>query len=183
MIMNEKEIIEKIKNNDLEAFEMIVDNYSKRLFTTIYRFTHNYEDTEDIIQEVWIKFYKNISKFRFQSSLYTFLYRIAVNASIKWLKKRERIEKLRQLIPFNKLLYTPDNAMEEVIRDEEIKKLKQGIDTLPKKQKAVFILRNQDKMSFKEIAQTLGINENSAKVTYHYAIKRLKIFLKEEEML
>ncbi len=179
--MNEKDLIEKIKNKDMKAFEMIVDKYSKRLFNTIYRFTHNYEDTEDIMQEVWLKFYKSINSFKAQSTIYTYLYRIAINLSINWLRKKKLQEKFKRLLSFT--LSSASDPIENVILNEEIEILKAGIEQLPARQRWIFILRQEEKLNFKQIAEILGIKENNAKVSYHYALKNLKKFLQKEGIL
>ena len=159
---------------------MLVDEYGKRLFYTIYRFTHNYDDTEDIIQEVWIKFYNNVWKFRQESSIYTFLYRIAVNTSINCINRKKRMQEIIKMIPF---IQNRDNPAEEAIRNEEMMMLKKGIDKLPKQQQAAFILHREENLSFKQIGEILEKSENNVKVSYHYAIKKLKNHLKKEGVL
>ena len=181
MVTNEeKKIIEKLKNKDMKVFRMVVDMYSKRLFYTIYRFTYNHDDTEDVIQEVWIKFFNNIQKFRGDSSIYSFLYRIAVNTSINWINKKKKLQQLTKILPLPSYNNTP---MDEAIYNEEMSILKKGIDKLSKKQRSSFILHQEEKLSFKQIGGILEISENSAKVNYHYAVQKLKKYLIKEGLL
>ncbi|MBN1898123.1 MAG: sigma-70 family RNA polymerase sigma factor [Spirochaetes bacterium] len=177
---DERSLLEKIRKKDQNALSILMDRYGRRLFYVIYRFTLNHEDTEDIMQEVWIKFYHHADRFQGRSSLYTFLYRIAVNTSLNWVNKKNRLEKMKKYVPF---FIDKRDPLNEVLRNEEMKMLKKGIDTLSKRQKAVFVLRQQENMSFKEIADILKIKENNAKVNYHHALKHLSQFLKKEEML
>ncbi len=181
--MNEKKIIEKIKTNDMQAFELLVDTYSKKLFTIIYRFTNNYDDTEDLMQEVWLKFYKNIKNFRFQSSIYTFLYKIAVNTGLNWLRKKKRYDAMKKLLLFTNPLFSRDNSMEKLMYNDLHRILEKKLNNLSAKQKTIFILRNQDNLSFKEISSILKINVNNAKVAYHLAVKKLKSLLDKEGLI
>jgi len=173
--MNDEQILKKIKENDMQAFKILMDKYSRRLFFLIYRFVGNYEDTEEIIQEVWFKFFKNIDKFRNESSIYTFVYRIALNLSINFVNHKKVVNKFRSMLKFFQI--KEDDPMEEVYRKELIEILKECIDNLPSKQRKVFILREEEKLDFERIARILKISESSAKSNYHYALKNLRKFL------
>ena len=178
--MDERALIEAVKRGDIKAFESIVDRHSRRLFSLIYRFVHNHEDTEDLMQVVWMNLYRNIARFKGNCSIYTYLYRIGVNASINWIRKRRTKELISRLVPFIK---QPDDPLTQSIKDEELRTLERGIDGLPARQKAVFILRREQDLSFAQIGEIENITENNAKVNYPQALLNLKKFLKKEKVI
>ena len=119
---------------------MLINRYRDRLVTFCSRYLGSDSDGEDVAQEVCVLLYEKLDSFKENSQFSTWLYRIAVNTSINCIKKRNRINKLKDLIPFIKSPSEPD---EEIIRNQEMNSLKKGIDRLSKKQKTVFILRMQ----------------------------------------
>ncbi len=170
----EIELIEKLKRKNPESIKMVISKYNKKLFSIAYRFTNNADDAEDILQVVWMKFFNSINKFKSKSSLYTYLYRITTNESLMWLRKN----KIKNFIlPFKEKAYniTPES---EYLKKETAQCINSAIDKLPSKQKKIFILRKEN-IPFKEIAEMLNIQENNAKTTFFYALKKVKNHLKE----
>ena len=152
--------LSKLINKDPEIVREIVEKYNRKLISIAYRFTNNYDDAEDIIQEVWMKFFYSLKNFKAQSSLYTYLYRISVNESIMWLRKN----KLKNFLT-GQFIEKGDNMTPEKVflQNEELNYVNKAVNKLPSKQKKVFILRNQEGLAFKEIADVLKIKENNAK--------------------
>ncbi|MBU1075999.1 MAG: RNA polymerase sigma factor [Spirochaetes bacterium] len=174
----EDKLLEKLRSKDPRTIENTVKEYNKRLFSIIYRFTHNVDDTEDVLQEVWMKFMNSLYSFQGRSSIYTYLYRIAVNEALMYLRKNKFKE---FLLPFKE---PRDNETPESLymEKEEWENIRKAVKKLPAKQKKVFILRNEN-MPFKEISKILEIKENNAKTLYFYSLKNIKKNLKEKKRL
>lgn len=174
----EKQLIKHLQNKDPESIKNIINKYNKKLFSLAVRFTNNIHDAEDILQEVWVKFFYSLKNFKEKSSLYTYLYKITVNESLMWLRKN-KVKKL--LLPFKEKAdyHTPET---EYLQKEEWKFINQAITKLPFKQKKIFILRNEN-IPFMEISEILNIKETNAKSLYFYALKNIKKYLKELKIL
>jgi len=149
------ELIEAFRQGEESAFNEIVLRYQEKVYWVVRRFLSSHADADDIVQEVFIKVYERIREFRSESGLYTWLYRIAVNASLNALRR----QKVREFFQVDSLLehedtrgHRPDQAAE---RDEDKRLIEEAIQRLPEKQKAVFIMRYQDDLSYEEIAAIL----------------------------
>ena len=176
----EEKLIEKLRNGDSDSIKIIMDRYNRKLFSLAYRFTNNYDDTEDILQDVWMKFLFSLKNFKGKSSLYTYLYRIAVNESLNWLRKN----KLKRLITEPFIEKEDKTTPEDIyLKNEKLEYLNMAIQRLPSKQKKVFLLRQDGSLHFKEIAEVLNIKENNAKTLFFYSLKNIKKYLKELKIL
>lgn len=177
---SEKQLIKNLKKEDPDSIKEVIGKYNRKLFCLAYRFTNNYDDAEDIIQEVWVKFYYSIKKFKARSSLYTYLYRITINESLMWLRKN----KIKKLLT-SRFIEAEDKTTPEKIylKNEKLKHVNLAVQKLPFKQKKVFLLRQQDNLPFKEIAEILNIKENNAKSLFFYSLKNVKKYLKEGGIL
>jgi len=180
------ELLDKIKKGDLQAFEEIVKKYKMNVFNTIYSVMGNIQDADDIMQDVFIKVYNTIGKFKGQSSFSTWLYRITVNKCIDELRKRknkflsyeselsdEEIFKLKNVIS--------DEAIDIIdeLRKKEIEEiLRKTIDLLPEKFRIVLTLREIDNLSYKEISDVMNVSVNRVKILLFRARQKLKEKLK-----
>ncbi len=162
---------------DKVNFEMIYNKYNKRIFNFLYHFTGNRWDAEDLLQDVWLAFIKNMNNFRGDSTVFTYLTRIAINKALKWHKKRKLKEKVLSLLKINE----PENPEDIAIKNDLNALIKKAINELPPVQKAVVILRINDEMNFKDIGKILNISEGSARTSYFYAIQKLKEKFNSEE--
>jgi len=140
----------------------------------------NHEDSDDVLQETFLKAYNKLHTFRYDSSMYTWLYRIAINLSINELRKR----KIRSVIPVDDLYESlkssvstlPDKIVEA---DEAARRIEEAKNRLPAKQKAVFVMRYYDQLSNKEIAQITGNSEGTVKANYFFALAKIKDYLRD----
>lgn len=163
-----------------KAFNRLVMIYQQRLYYTIRRMVDNHEDTDDILQETFLKAYRKIEGFRGESSLYTWLYKIAVNMSINHLRKR----KIRKLISLDQAYWDQkaDRALQpdRITESSELHKLiSEAKDRLPAKQKAVFVLRFYEQLSNREIADITGTAEGTVKANYFFALSKIRDYLGE----
>ena len=164
-------------NNENMAydFQKIVAEHQRMVYNLAYRFFGNHDDADETVQKTFMKAYEKISGFEARSSLKTWLYKIALNICRNGLREKKRRNSLKQNLESNDLT-TP---LSEAIDNEESKILKKALNDLPPKQKETIILRTYENLSFREIGQILKLSENSAKVNYHFGVKRLKELIRK----
>ncbi len=172
----EKELIASLMDgSDREAaFRRVMRLYNERLFGVIIGMTRNREDAMDILQETWIKAYQAIDKFRSQSSLYTWLCRIAINTTLSALRKPDvRSELDEGLEDFSM------SPQQLALRNESKEWIQKAIESLPEKQKMVFVLKYLDENTYKEISEIMNISEGAVKAQCFHAFNKVKQFMEE----
>lgn len=179
--IDEKELIKRLKqnSNDREAIKLLINNYKKKLFLIVNRVLNNYDDTSDVLQEVFIKMWKKISTFKEESEFYTWLYRIAINESINFINKRNRDKTVKILTDLSEL--GSDTGFDN--NNEILQKLYKAIEQLAPVQRFVFNLRYFEELSYKEISKITQKSIGSLKASYHNALKKIEKFLTENKPL
>ena len=180
-------IVQRVQNGEVSAFNQLVQKYRQPLFSTIYNMTGNREDATDIAQEVFIKAFQSIKRFRGQASFYTWLYRIAVNSSITFIKraKKQRFinyETIDETLVSSEILeyFTAKTKTEKGALLKELQeKLNEALQKLSPKHRIVVILHEVEGMSHKEIADITKTSEGTVRSRLHYAKKMLQAFLQE----
>ncbi|MGK0365770.1 MAG: RNA polymerase sigma-70 factor (ECF subfamily) [Saprospiraceae bacterium] len=160
-----------------QGFRLLVQQYRERLYYHVRRMVGNHEDADDILQNCFVKVYRNIHRFKQNSKLYTWLYRIATNEALTFLEKRNRIATAsldNEDINWNNRL----KAESFVNEDKAIKILERAIETLPDKQKAVFNLRYYDEMSYADMSEALETSQGALKASYHHAVKKVEAYVR-----
>jgi RNA polymerase sigma-70 factor, ECF subfamily len=157
-----------------KGFILLMDTYKERIYWHIRRLVVTHEDAEDILQETFINVFRFAGSFNGQSKMYTWLYRIATNECIRWLKK----QKTRKMEPDNTSLLKSEHEGHIPLEETEIiHKFQQAIRQLPEKQRIVFNLRYYDDLNYEEIGQILNSSVNTLKTNYHYATEKIKDFM------
>ncbi len=179
--MTEQEILQAFKTgvNKEKALSSLMDTYQQKLYWHIRRLVVNHEDANDVLQHVFIKVWKNLEKFRGESGIYTWMYRIASNESFTYLRK----EKKRRSISIDNEDMDLGNQLkadQHFSANEMEWKLQVAMQKLPEKQKAVFSLRYYDEMPYSEISEVLETSEGALKASYHHAVKKIKQMLTED---
>ncbi len=177
--MEDKELLEKIRNEETRnyGFNLLVRKYQEKIYWHVRRMVIDHDDADDLSQEVFIKVYQNISKFREDSKLYTWLYRIATNVCLNHLNAKKR----RFFIPVNDVreeLYSSLSQSTLVTGDEIQEKLQKAVLQLPDKQRAVFNMKYFDEMKYDDIADVTGTSVGALKASYHHAVKKIEEYLK-----
>ncbi len=180
-------IVQRVQNGEVTAFNQLVQKYRQPLFSTIYNMTGNREDASDIAQEVFIKAFQSIRRFRGQASFYTWLYRIAVNSSITFIKraKKQRFinyETIDETLVSTEILeyFTAKTKTEKGALLKELQeKLNEALQKLSPKHRIVVILHEVEGMNHKEIADITKTSEGTVRSRLHYAKKMLQAFLQE----
>jgi RNA polymerase sigma-70 factor (ECF subfamily) len=180
--MNERNLIAELKSPETRnvAFDKLVRAYQKVLYYHIRRMVQSHDDTDDILQNVFISVWRNIEKFREESSLKTWLYRIATNESLTFLanQKKRGFQDLEQM---ENSLGHSTNGNGTLGSEEILQKLQMAINELPEKQKLVFNMRYYDELSFRDISEILGTSEGGLKANYHHAVNKIEAFLTQEK--
>jgi RNA polymerase sigma-70 factor (ECF subfamily) len=180
-VVNRKEEIkikEKISNNpeDESIISDIMDVYGKEIYYCIRRMVLTHEDADDLLQDVMIKVWLNIKNFRYESSLYTWIYRIAVNESLQFLKKKNMrsFENPEGEVHAGEVLkndaYFKGSAVERALFD--------AVSMLPEKQRLVFQMRYFDELTYEEISEITGTSIGALKANYHHAVQKIEEQLK-----
>ncbi len=156
-----------------EAFKGIVDAYTERLYWHVRRFLCSHDDTNDLLQDIFIKAWAALPNFRGASSLYTWIYRIATNEVLNHLRK----QRFRALISMDSASAILEKKIDEdsyFNGDELQRELHKSIQRLPEKQRLVFNLRYFEEMKYSDIAEITGTTEGALKASYHHAYNKIK---------
>lgn len=167
------------KTRDL-AFQKLVNKYKERLYWHIRKMVMDHDDADDILQNTFIKVWRSVDKFREESSLYTWLYRIATNESLTFINSNKR----RSMVPMNDTSeFLMNNLESDVYFDgDEIQlRLQEAILKLPEKQRIVFNLKYFEEMKYEEMSQVLDTSVGALKASFHHAVKKVEEYLKNKE--
>jgi RNA polymerase sigma factor (sigma-70 family) len=158
------------------AFNLLVRKYQEKIYYFVRRLVIDHDDADDVVQNIFIKVWNNLDSFREDSKLFTWLYRIAVNESLSFLKSKQ----LRSYLS----LSSPEAMMVRALQDDNYfdgteiqRRLTQAIIRLPKKQQLVFNMRYYDDLSYDEISEIVGTSVGALKASYHFAMKKIEEFV------
>jgi RNA polymerase sigma-70 factor (ECF subfamily) len=171
------ELVERYLSGDTEAFDQIMVRYERQIYRICYRFVENREDAMDLAQEVFIKAFEHLATFRRESSLKTWLYRIAMNHCINHVKKhsQEFVEVTEYTGSVNSRV---QDQLEEREQREQFRRL---VKLLPPKQKAILELRINEQLSYEEIAKISGRSISTIKASVFFALEKLRKLVKDPE--
>jgi len=182
----EKDLVRRAKRGDISAFEDLISGYEKKVYNTAYRFFNNAEDAMDVSQEIFIKVFTSLRRFREDSSFSTWLYRIAVNTCIDFLrKKREDVLPIKEEIVMDdkiELGFHTELPEEFVEKQEAKQAIMKAISTLPEEQRICIILRDVQGFSYTEISDILSCSLGTVKSRLFRGRRALKENLKDSEL-
>lgn len=178
MIIEDSELLKLFRDEGKrqEAFSLLLKKYQQKIYWHIRRMVVDHDDADDLVQDVFIKVWKNLDSFRQDSQLYTWIYRIATNECITFLNKKK--DKLN--VSYEEMSEKLGDSLSDdnFFTGEEIqKKLQKAILTLPEKQRLVFNMKYYDDLKFQEISDILGTSVGALKTSYHLAVKKIENFL------
>lgn len=178
--MTDKEILELYRSGQQQrAFEEIVKSYSERLYWHVRSLVCSHEDTDDLLQDIFVKVWTALPSFRGEAQFYTWLYRIATNEALNFLSK----QKVRSALSFESLSASLERKIDEdqwFNGGEVERELSKAIQKLPQKQKVVFCLRYYQELSYEEISEILDTSVGALKASYHFACDKIKKELKDK---
>lgn len=186
-LISEEELILRAQRGDVKAFDHLMTQVQGRIYGLLYNMTSSKEDAEDLLQEVFIKAYRVLPKFRGQSSFYTWVYRIAVNRAINFVKRRRKrqglsLDDLDLSIERDPALVelASTESPERMIRLKELQEnLNNALQTLSEKHRAVVIMHDIQGMPHHEIAEVLGCSSGTVRSRLFYARRELQAHLSE----
>lgn len=173
--MDEESLVRACVEGHPEAFDEIVARHRRLVYQVCYRFAGNAEDAADLAQDVFLRAYRAIGRFKGQSSLPTWLYRIAVNACLN--KVGERRGAMEPLDQHGDVAAAGPDAVGQLLAEERASQVRAAIARLPEKQRATLILRIYQELSHREIAVVLGSSEGAVKTNFFHALKNLRRLL------
>lgn len=176
--MEDKEILEKFAREESRnmAFNQLVRKYQQKIYWHIRKMVIDHEDADDLTQETFIKVWKHLENFRQDAQLYTWLYRIATNECLNFLKSKKR----KFFLPINDVSAELSAKIDQSdnISGEEIQlKLQKALLRLPDKQRLVFNMKYYDDLKYEEISEILGTSVGALKASYHLAVKKIENYV------
>lgn len=162
------------------AFNEVIGLYSMPLYHQIRRLVVNHDDTNDILQNTFLKAWNSIENFRGDAKLSTWLYKIAINESLTFLQK-ERTRRSMSIDDQDSYLANELAAPEQIDGDATLLKLRQAIALLPEKQRLVFNMRYYDEMKYEQISEILGTSIGALKASYHLAVKKIEQYFSDND--
>ena len=179
--MDDQQLLDKLLNPETRnyGFNMLVRGYQQKLYWHVRKMVIDHDEADDLVQEVFVKVWKNLDKFRQDSQLYTWVYRIATNECLNYLRKKKQ----RFFNPIHDIqgeLAQKLDSSPYVDGDEIQLKLQKALLKLPDKQRLVFNMKYFDEMKYEEIAEITETSVGSLKASYHHAVKKIEEFLKQD---
>lgn len=177
-MISETQLIKHLKSekHKEQAFRELISLYKERLYWQIRHIVKSHDDTDDVLQNTFIKVYKNIHNFKEESKLFSWMYRIATNESITFInKKAKRLQITNETVQQLALEHLTSDVYFE---GQAIQlKLQKAIATLPKKQQLVFNMKYFEDIKYKDMAEILETSEGALKASYHIAVKKIEAYL------
>ena len=173
--MEDKDLLEKLRNKESRnyGFNLLVREYQERIYWHIRKMVIDHDEANDLVQEVFIKVWKNIDKFREDAKLYTWIYRIATNECLTYLAKKKR----RFFLPIGDVESELSGKIDtgaHITGDDIQLKLQKALLKLPDKQRMVFNMKYFDEMKYEEIAEITSTSVGALKASYHHAVKKIE---------
>ena len=187
--VSELDLVKRCQAGDTEAFDELVTRYRTRVFGMIYNMVHNEQDAWDLAQDSFLKAWKSIGRFRGQSSFYTWIYRIVMNVTIDWLRKKkikggdaefDDAIQLREIDPASKTVPKTGALPHQAMEQGEIRaRIEKAIGQLSPEHRAVILMKEIDDMQYHEIAEALGCSIGTVMSRLFYARKKLQSLLRD----
>ena len=171
---NDFELIKKFLAGDEGAFNLIVKKYQKKIYWHARQMLGNHLDADEVTQEVLIVIYKKLGSFNFNSSLYTWIYRIINTRSLNQIRRR-KIKNFFSLDDDENKFELADtkDIVEDLVNREKLKLVDKALEKLPPKQRQIFIMRNYEELSYEEISKITGKTVGGLKANYFHALRKV----------
>ena len=182
--MSDKKFIQKLKNRDRNAFDKLVQDYQNSLLNVCFGYLKDLDDAQDLTQEVFLEVYKTIADFREESSLYTWLYRIAISKSLDELKKRKSLKRAAFFekrvrsdaadLEMSQTASDSSSPEEDLFQKQQQRFIIDCLNQLPETQRTAFVLSQQESLSYKEIAEIMNKTLSSIESLVHRSKQNLR---------
>jgi RNA polymerase sigma-70 factor, ECF subfamily len=172
------DLVQRYLAGDMTAFDELMIRYERQIYRVCYRFVENRDDAMDLAQEVFIKAFEHLATFRRESSLKTWLYRIAMNHCINHVKKHSR-----EFVEVTEYTGSTRESVQSELEDRERREhFRRLVKQLPPKQKAILELRINEQLSYEEIATISGRSVSTIKASVFFALEKLRKLVKDPEL-
>jgi RNA polymerase sigma-70 factor (ECF subfamily) len=176
--LEEKDFIQNLLNpkTQNEAFQKLLLDYQKPLYNHIRNIVLSHDDTDDVLQNTFVKVFQHLNKFKGESKLFSWMYRIATNEAITFLNKKAKQSGTTSAFLQTKIL---ENLESDCYFDGDAihLKLQKAIFKLPEKQQLVFKMRYFEEIKYEDMSEILGTSVGALKASYHHAVKKIEIFM------
>jgi len=162
-----------------DGLRLLMDTYQEPLYLLLLRMLHHPDDARDLLQDTFIKAYRNIGKFRGQASLYTWLYRIATNEALSHLQKQKRHNLSQSIDECDQAQLSKLQADTDTDGPAIERLLNAALEQLPPRQKIIFTMRYYEELPYETLSDVLQTSVGSLKASYHHAVKKIEEYIKE----
>lgn len=178
--LTDSELLASFRNPESRnyAFNLLIRKYQKKVYLHIRRLVISHDDANDVTQDAFVKIWKNLEGFKEESQLFTWIYRIATNEALSFLRKKRN----RFFIPLVNVEHKLARTLvdDNYFKGDEIQmKLQKAILKLPEKQRLVFNMKYYDELKYEQMSEVLGTSVGALKASYHHAVKKIENYLKE----
>ncbi len=171
---NDFELIKKFLEGDEVAFNLIVRKYQKKIYWHARQMLGNHLDADEVTQEVLIVLYKKLKDFNFQSSLYTWIYKIVSTRSLNQIRKKKVKNFFSMDDSENQFeAEDPKDIVADIVNREKLDLVNKALQKIPPKQREIFIMRNYEQQSYEEISKITGKSIGGLKANYFHALKKI----------
>ena len=174
------ELVELFRHGDVTGYNELVRRYQEKVYWIARRTMGNHEDADDVVQDVFVRVFEKLKHFRGDANFYTWLYRVTVNVSLNALRKK----RIKDILPYDELFeetLPADNQTDRAMYEQEYQTiLEKAIDKLPAKQKAAFMMRYYDEMTYEDMAKVLHTSVGGLKANYFHALKKIQEYVRKE---
>ncbi len=179
--VEDKNLVKEFLNGNEIAFKKIVDKFSQKIYWHARGMLNNHFDADEVTQEVIIVLYNKLNTFNFESNLYTWIYRITSTRTLNFIRKKKVKEFLSISDEKFNNLESENDIQNNYEKKDEIERIEKALQKIPTKQREVFIMKNFEEMTYKEISEITGKSIGGLKANYFHALKKITELLNEEE--
>lgn len=177
--LSDKELVSLFREEKSrqQAFRLIVTRYQKKLYWHIRRILVDHDDTDDVLQNTFIKTWKGLDGFKEDAQLYTWLYRIATNETMSFIRAR----KAELFVRFGDVEFSMEDKLQDTNNfkgDDIQKKLQLAIHQLPEKQRLVFTMKYFEDIKYEDMSKILDTSVGALKASYHHAVKKIEAYIR-----
>ncbi len=177
MQLDDAAAVAAARSGDQDAFRVLVDRHSRSLYRLAFRMTGKAEDAEDVVQETFIRAYRQLSRFEARANVSTWLYRIAFNCAVDFLRSRPRRESATEDDALERMAPSATGpSMDDLVYAGQIgERMQAALGGLSEKERAAFLMRHYHGCSIEEIGSTLGMKTNATKHSIFRAVKKMRV--------
>jgi len=183
-VQSDEQILTMIKSsgNPERGYRMLMNTYQRPLYNHIRRLVQSHDDADDILQNTFVKVFRNISNFEERSSLYTWIFKIASNEAYTFINKHNRYAAFLNNGESSAELESKTVPTAQINGEQIREMLSLAMESLPMKQKQVFSLRYFEEMDYRQMSEVLETSEGALKASFHHAVKKIETFIKSSNL-